>query len=293
MDLPTAVEGLLDGEPVIDRVSLDGEDALFVTPSRTIHYSAESFLSDESVESYPHDAERIGLREKRRKAAIELDYGTDGERSLTVPSDYLDGALAPIVAGVLGARGVIDPEESVVETYRFGELTLVVTSRRIVKHVGAAVWDEEYVDVAYGDLERFETEQGNVASQLVLSTPSRTERIKTPNEGFRAVDETVQDALFDYYDVDSREEFERAIAPEEDDLEGAGQEADVPASENEESTVKFVQASSLDVEALESELDALASVLAEQEAALESQQAAIEEQRARLDAMRAELEDGD
>ena len=288
MDIPTAVEGVLGDETVIERVGLDGEDALFVTPSRTIHYSAESFLSDESVESYPHDAERIGLREKRRKAAIELDYGTDGERSLTVPSDHLDGALEPIIAGVFAARGVIEPEESVIATYRFGELTLVVTERRIVKHVGAAVWDEEYVDVAFEDLQGLSTEQGNVASQLVLSTPSRTERIKTPNEGFRAVDETVREALYDFYDVDSQAGFEAAVAPEEDD-EAEQDTQDEPAEE----TVEFVQASGPDVDALESKLDALAGALDEQEAAIQSQQAAIEEQRSHLEALREELEDHD
>lgn len=293
MDIPTAVEGVLGEETVVERVGLDGEDALFVTPSRTIHYSAESFLSDESVESYPHDAERIGLREKRRKAAIELDYGTDGERSLTVPSDHLDGALEPIIAGVFAARDVIEPEESVIATYRFGELTLVVTERRIVKHVGAAVWDEEYVDVAFEDLQGLSTEQGNVASQLVLSTPSRTERIKTPNEGFRAVDETVREALYDYYDVDSQAGFEAAVAPDEEEAGESGQdEPEAPSAENAE-TVEFVQASSLDVDAMEAKLEALAGALDEQEAAIESQQAAIDEQRAHLEALREELEDHD
>jgi hypothetical protein len=288
MDIPTAVEGILDEETVVERVGLDGEDALFVTPSRTIHYSAESFLSDESVEAYPHDAERIGLREKRRKAAIELDYGTDGERSLTVPSDHVDTALEPLLAGVFAARGVIEPGESVNATYRFGELTLVVTERRIVKHVGAPVWDEEYVDVAFEDLQGLSTEQGNVASQLVLSTPARTERIKTPNEGFRAVDETVREALYDFYDVDSQAGFEAAVAPEEDD-EAEQDTQDEPAEE----TVEFVQASGPDVDALESKLDALAGALDEQEAAIQSQQAAIEEQRSHLEALREELEDHD
>ena len=290
MDIPTAVEGVLGEETVVERVGLDGEDALFVTPSRTIHYSAESFLSDESVESYPHDAERIGLREKRRKAAIELDYGTDGDRSLTVPSDHVDAALEPIVAGVFAARGVIEPEESVIATYRFGELTLVVTDRRIVKHVGAAVWDEEYVDVTFEDLRGLSTEQGNVASQLVLSTPSRTERIKTPNEGFRAVDETVREALYDYYEVESQAAFESAVAQEEEDTaESDEDDQEEPAGE----TVEFVQASSLDVDAMEAKLEALESTLDEQEAAIESQQAAIEDQRAHLDALWEELEDGD
>lgn len=301
MDVPTAVEEALGDETVSERVSLKGEDALFLTPTRTIHYSSEGFLSDEAVESYPHDAERIDVREKRRKTIITLDYGTDGERSLTVPGSALDDALEPIVTGVFRETGVIEPGESIVGFYRFGELTLVVTADRLVKHVGTAIWDEEYVTVAFADIRGMETEQGNVASQLVLKTSGRTERIKTPNEGFRKVEETIRNALYEYYDVPDQAAFEAAVAPE-DEGESAAEE---PASEAEEPAdaaaesesnadseeVVFVSAAGIDPSALREELDELEAAIDEQEATIESQLALLSKQRSRIESLRDLLED--
>lgn len=301
MDVPTAVEEALGDETVSDRVSLKGDDALFLTPTRTIHYASEGFLSDEAVESYPHDAERIDVREKRRKTIVTLDYGTDGERSLTVPGSVLDDALEPIVAGVFREIGVIDPDESLVGFYRFGELTLVVTTQRLVKHVGAAIWDEEYVTVPFADVRGLETEQGNVASQLVLKTAARTERIKTPNEGFREVDETVRNALYEFYDVPDQAAFDAAVAPDEEGESGAEESAnsatetadtaadsDADADSDE---VVFVSAASIDQEAIVAELDELEAALDEQEATIESQLAALSKQRSRIETLRELIED--
>ncbi|MFW5921764.1 MAG: DUF7115 domain-containing protein [Halodesulfurarchaeum sp.] len=301
MDVPTAVEEALGDETVSGRVSLKGEDALFLTPTRTIHYSSEGFLSDESVESYPHGAERIDVREKRRKTIITLDYGTDGERTLTVPGSALDDALEPIVAGVFREAGVIDRGEPVVGFYRFGELTLVVTSDRLVKHVGTAIWDEEYVTVPFADIRGLETEQGNVASQLVLKTTARTERIKTPNEGFRTVEETVRDALYEYYDVSDRAAFEAAVAPDEEgesateEPASAAEESAGPADESESQAdseeVVFVSAANIDPAALMAELDELEAAIDEQEATIESQLALLSKQRSRIESLRDLVED--
>ena len=296
MDVPTAVEEALGDETVSERVSLKGEDALFLTPTRTIHFSSEGFLSDEAVESYAHDAERIGVQEKRRKTIITLDYGTSGERSLTVPGSALDDALEPILAGVFRETGVMDSDETVEGFYRFGELTLVVTSRRLIKHVGAAIWDEEYVAVPFADIQGLETEQGNVASQLVVKTPGRTERIKTPNEGFREVDETVREALYAYYDVEDRAAFERAVAPDEDASDDtktdsqADREGATAAGEDEEDVV-FVSAAGIDIDAVKAELDELEAALDEQESAIEDQLTALSTQRSRIEALRDRIED--
>lgn len=300
MDVPTAVEEVLGDETVTEAVSLKGEDALYLTPSRTIYYGAEGFLSDESVETYPHDAERIELAEKRRKATITFDYGTDGDGLLNIPESAIENALYPILTEVFRSTGVIDTEETVEGTYRFGELTLVVTSRRLVKHVGTAVWDQEYVTVPFDDIQGITTEEGNVSSQLVVTTPGRTERIKTPNEGFRAVDETVREAVYAYYDVSDQASFEAALRTDETD-EGDADDAESdskqskspddsePAAEDEE--VVFVSASGIDPSALKTELEALEAAIDEQAALIESQQEALSKQRARLESLRDHIED--
>ncbi|GAB3417810.1 hypothetical protein GCM10027435_16950 [Haloparvum alkalitolerans] len=206
-DLPSMLAGAVDGEDVVAHVDLGGEDALAVTPTRTLVYRADGLLSDESVTEYPHDVERIDVSEGRRKAKIQLEYGLDGTETITVPTKRVDDALHPILAGVLSAAGLTDPGESVLRTFRFSELTLIVTSDRLVKHVGSAVWDEEYEEFHFDDVTGLDFEEGTVATSVVLTHAGRQERFKAPNESKRAVREALIDAICEYHDVGSPAEL--------------------------------------------------------------------------------------
>lgn len=222
MNVPPRVDAVLGEEDVAAHVPLKGEDALFVTPTRTLHYTAEGLLSDESVTEYEHHAERVEVREGRRKAKIVLDYGLEGEAEIPVPGGSINDALHPILAGVLNAAGVTEVGETVKRTYRFSELTLVVTSHRVVKHIGSAVWDDEFEQVPFEEVTGLGVEEGNVASQVVLETTGRTQRIKAPNEEFRDVRETIEDALFAYHGVSNAAEFEAAMGGDEEESESTG-----------------------------------------------------------------------
>ncbi|WP_224449163.1 DUF7115 domain-containing protein [Haloprofundus salilacus] len=217
MSLPELVQTELGDEPVAARVSLGGEDGLFVTPTRTLIYRSEGLLSDESVEQYPHNAERISISEggrTSRKAKVTLNYGLDGERSFAIPSKRLQDALHPVLAGILNAAGITDPGETVKQTFRFSELTLVVTSDRVVKHIGAPVWDEEFEEFHYDDVTDLTFEDGSVATSVVLALGTRQERFKAPNDDARAVRETLTDALCTYHDVPTLDAFRKAKARE-------------------------------------------------------------------------------
>ncbi|WP_058366642.1 DUF7115 domain-containing protein [Haloparvum sedimenti] len=217
-DLPSMLAGAVDGEDVVAHVDLGGEDALAVTPTRTLVYRADGLLSDESVTEYAHDVERIDVSEGRRKAKIQLEYGLDGTETITVPSKRVDDALHPILAGVLSAAGLTDPGESVLRTFRFSELTLIVTSDRLVKHVGSAVWDEEYEEFHYDDVTGLDFEEGTVATSVVLTHAGRQERFKAPNESKRAVREALTDAICEYHEVGSPAELRaKREADAEDD----------------------------------------------------------------------------
>ncbi len=309
MDVPTVVADALGDEAVAARVPLKGEDTLYVTRTRTLIYRSEGFISDESVEEYPHEAERVSVDDGRRKATITLDYGTRGQDSFGVPSSRLEEVLHPVLAGVLNAAGVTDTGETVKRTFRFNELTLVVTSDRVVKHIGAAVWDHEYEEVPYEAVTDLEIEEGNVSSQLVLTTKDHTERVKAPNEAFREVEESVQEAFFAYYEVDTIEEFRHRMAVDEEETVVETESGDVSFEEsidpisagdtqstettaesgadqaaNELEKSGFTSATeqvetTLDREALEEALDAI-------EASLDEQAAAITRQRERVDAIR-------
>lgn len=230
MSVPGIVQSSLNGEQVAAQVPIGGDDYLFVTPSRTLIYRADGLLSDESVEEYPHDAERVELSESRRKATISLDYGLEGPRSFTIGAKRIDDALHPVLAGVLRAAGVTDPDETVKQTYRFSELTLIVTSDRVVKHVGSAVFDEDFEEYPYADVTAIGVEEGSVASQIVVEVDGRPQRTKAPNDQARHVHEQIREALVECHGLGSYAEFEARQAELTGEDAGEDGDADDPAA---------------------------------------------------------------
>jgi hypothetical protein len=220
MSVPGIVHSTLDGEEVVARVSLGSDDELFVTPSRTIVYRADGLLSDESADEFPHDADRVTISEGRRKTTFALEYALDGTRECTVPSSKTDDVLHPVLAGVLNGNEITEPGETVVKTYRFSELTLIITSDRLVKHIGGAVWDEDYEEYHFDDVTNLDFEDGSVAVQIVLTVAGRPQRIKAPNEEANDLRERLKRALFEYHGVGSLEELNEAVGERDDDGDG-------------------------------------------------------------------------
>jgi len=224
MDPPGVVSSALDdGERIAASVELGGDDSLFVTQSRTLVYRSEGLLSDESIEQYDHAVERVELSEGRRSATLHLDYGREGQKDMSIPTNSVEEVLHPVLAGILNANDVTAAGETTTRTYRFSELTLVVTSQRVVKHVSNAVWDGEYDDIAYEDVTGLAVEDGSVSSQLVLEMERRTERIKVPNESLGEIREDVEAALCGAHGVSTYEEFEATSEPAVDGTAQSGE----------------------------------------------------------------------
>lgn len=217
MSQPQMVQSALEGEDVVARVALGGEDELYATPTRTLVYRSEGLLSDETVEEYPHTAERITASEGRRKGKITLDYGLDGEQSFGLSVKHLDRALHPVVEGVLKANDILAADEPVERLFRFSELTLVVSAGRVVKHIGSALWDGDFEEYRYDDVTDLQFEGGSVATSVVMTVDGRQERFKAPNDDARELRETLESALLSYWGVSSLDELREANEPEEDE----------------------------------------------------------------------------
>ena len=217
MSVPGIVQSTLDGEEIAARVAIGGDDELFITPSNTIIYRAEGLLSDESVDRFPHNADRLTVSEGRRKARFTLEYALEGTREFTVPASKVDAVLHPVLAGILNGNGITETGETVAKTYRFSELTVIVTSERLVKHIGEAVWDSDYEQYHYGDVTNLSFEDGRVATQIVLEVDGRPKRIKAPNEAAADLTERLKRALCSYHDVDSVEELNETLGTEDEE----------------------------------------------------------------------------
>jgi hypothetical protein len=284
MDVPEPVTDQLGEESVTARVDLGGGDAVFTTPTRTLLYRSEGILRDESVETFPHDVDRLELSVGRRKVTIGLSTPED-DWEITVPESAEQEVLEAVLEGILGAAGRIEPEEPVRAVYRFSELTLVVTDARLFKHVGNAVWAPDHEELPFADATRVEFEEGTRNSQLVVAVEGRAHRVKLPAADVDAVRRTVEEALFDYHDVDSLEALNAKLTPDEE-----GESAESFEFEDESGTTDEggpAEDLRLDVggEDVEARLAAL-------EEAVEHQTELIEEQQELLERLVDELRRG-
>lgn len=230
--LPELLTETLGDSTVIETVDIGGGDAVAVTPEETHVYRSDGLLSDESIETFGHETDRLSVRTKRRKSEIRLET-IDSETSFTVPSKVADSIVEAMIEGILRTTGVIEPERTVTAQFRFSELTLVVTDGGVFEHVGAAVWDGDFETVEYNELTGLAFEKGSVATQVVLETKDRRRRVKVPNEHAGSVRRQIQEAVFEYHDVSSLEELRAKLAVETDEPEG-GSESDIDGESNVE-----------------------------------------------------------
>lgn len=216
MEIPELVQEHLGGEELQTGIMLGDEDVLCLTPSRLLCYRAEGLLSDESVTEYPHEVERLGLNEGRRKTKFVFEYVED-TRSLTVPNGVAGDVLELVLEGILTTERVLEDDEGVVGAFRFSELTLIVAEQRLVKHVGSSVWESDFEVFAYEDLTGLDFEKASVATEIVLEVDGRPQRIKTPNDKARLVEKTLQKAVFEFFEVTSMSELQSHFEAEADE----------------------------------------------------------------------------
>ena len=197
MDVPGIVRERLADERRMTSVNVGGDDRVYVTPPKTLVYRAAGLFSSESIEEFPLDVGRFDVSADRREATFAFEY-EHGVEAFSAPRERIDTVLPPVLAGVLRTTGLIDEDERIEESYRFGERTLVVTDRRLLTSVGEAVWDREHDSYDYErvtDL-RFE-------GDLRIDVDGRSRYIELTGEGRREAYETLEDALCAYHGVAS------------------------------------------------------------------------------------------
>jgi hypothetical protein len=211
MEIPDRITQQLGNEELESAVNLGDEDIICFTPSRTLLYRGEGLLSDDSLEVYDHDIERLDVSEGRRKTSFTLTY-VDSEERFTVAGDRTEAVLERLLAGILETADVVENGEEIEGVFRFSELTLVITDKRIVKHVGSYLWDADYEEFPYANVTGLEFEEGSVATYIVITVDGRPQRIKAPRGDAELVKRALTAALFTYYEVDSLDQLNSAIS---------------------------------------------------------------------------------
>jgi hypothetical protein len=215
MEVPDLLTQRLDGEPRRE-VVLDGEDVAVVTRDRTFIYREEGLLSDATIEAYGNDVERVSVSQGRRKTTFRLEY-IDDTRQFAVANNRAEAMLGGILEGILASAGVLEGDEGVRGVYLFSDLTVAVTDARLVKHIGASVWDSDAEVYSFDAVTGLDFEEGEVSTQVVLWVEGRAERIKTPSDEAPLLQRTLTRALCAFYGVDSLEQLNDAVGTETDD----------------------------------------------------------------------------
>ncbi len=201
MSLPGGVSVLVDEDELIDRVVLDDHRSLFVTPSKAITHRERSLLTEESVESYPTDVDRLSLEEGKRQVTVTFEYHDGSTRELQLPMRTMAAALKALLASVIRATDVIVEGEAIVELYRFNELTVIVTDKRLLKHVGQALWADSYDAIDFDIIRNIMTETGQVSTGVNIETTDGGERLKIPHETADRFVSRLEEAVLSYHDV--------------------------------------------------------------------------------------------
>jgi hypothetical protein len=215
MEVPDLLRTRLDAEPR-NGVALDGEDVAVVTRDRTFVYREEGLLSDATVEVYSNDIERLSVSQGRRKTTFHLAY-LDETRQFAVANGYAEATLEALFGGILAAADVLDSGEELRGVYLFSDLTVVVADARLVKHIGASVWETDAEVHPFNAVTGLEFEDGAVATQVVLWVEGRAERIKAPNEEAPLLRRTLTQALCEFYSVDSLDQLNDTLGTDTDD----------------------------------------------------------------------------
>jgi hypothetical protein len=192
MDVPDAIEEHLGDERATTCVHAGGDDRVYVTPTRTLLYRSGGWLSSASVEEFPHATECFDISTGRRQATFAF---ADGGRTegFTVPEERVETLFGPVFAGMLRAAGVVAPDESLVETYREGDRTVVVTDARVLARTGEALWKHDgYDDHHLAPVTDVRVESGAVR----IDTGGRSRRIETPGRT-REIARTIESVVAD------------------------------------------------------------------------------------------------
>jgi hypothetical protein len=241
-ELPERLVEAVGDATAIELIDIGGGDIVAVTRAATYCYRSEGLLSDETVDRFGHDIERMSTDAGRRKTTVRFET-IDGERSLTVPGRVADEVIEAVLKGVLRTTGVVSDDETIQSLFRFSELTLVVTDHQLLKHVGGAVWNDDYEAFDYGELTDLNFEEGSVATQVIIEVGGRRQRVKVPNEHAGRVRQEVQSGVFEYHDVSSLGGLRAEVREEEGDEDGEESE---DASDEGSETIESESASIAD-----------------------------------------------
>ena len=194
---------LVDEDELINQIELDDHRTLFVAPSRIIVYRESSLLAEESVDTYSTDVERLLLDEGKKQVTVTFEYADEDDHELQLPPETMANALKALLASVVRTNGVVDEDESIRELFRFNEMTVILTDRRVIQHLGTSLWADAHNSIEYEDIRDIRTEEGTISTGVIIETTESAERLKIPQDAADRFVELLDQSVCEFHDVAS------------------------------------------------------------------------------------------
>ena len=212
MDIPSLLsDSIKEGEKIVSRVLIASGTHMITTTERVFIHREEGIINNEIFEEYSLGVDQISVFSDRRKARIVLNYGLEGTREFSVYAKYYDRIVDPLVRGVLKATRVVQSGELIRHVYRYGQLTIVLTDKQFLKHIGVALWSRDYESYQYEDIARIDIEKGGVSAEILIEHKGRMHRIKTDKERARLICVQSRNGLALYRGCKDYQEYEKRI----------------------------------------------------------------------------------
>ena len=212
MDIPSLLsDSIKEGEKIVSRVLIASGTHMITTTERVFIHREEGIINNEIFEEYSLGVDQISVFSDRRKSRIVLNYGLEGTREFSVYAKYYDRIVDPLVRGVLKATRVVEPGELIRHVYRYGQLTIVLTDKQFLKHIGVALWSRDYESYQYEDIARIDIEKGGVSAEILIEYKGRMHIIKTDKDRARRVCVQARNGLALYRGCKDYQEYEKMI----------------------------------------------------------------------------------
>ena len=212
MDIPSLLsDSIGEEEKIVSRVLVASGTHMITTTERVFIHREEGIINSEIFEEYGLNVDQISIFSDKRKARVVLNYGLEGTREFSLYAKYYDRIVDPLVRGVLKATGVVESGELIRHVYRYGQLTIVLTDKQFLKHIGVALWSRDYENFNYEDVSRVDIEKGGVSAEILIEYKGRMQRIKTDKERARLICVQARNGLALYKGYKDYQEYEKMV----------------------------------------------------------------------------------
>ena len=219
MELPDVISDMvLDDEIILSRTLISNSVEMIVTSTRLFLYRGTSLINTESFEEYKLNVDRISISPDRKKAQITLDYGSNRTIEFQAYRKYLDMIYEPLIRGVIHANNILQQGESIKKIYRKGELTVVLTNMKILKHIGTSLWDLDFENFNLETISRIYVAEGGSSSEVIIESNNRLHRIKTTTSVAQSLCDSSIIELISFHNFPTYLEFKKSLHSSSDDM---------------------------------------------------------------------------